>query len=256
MDSVLTTDDGPEASDDEEGEHESDGDGDEAQIKFMPCAVRNLTELELHFATSAAAAAAALPGRRNVFGSARRWLDSAHGSAPHPPAPGATRAAAQPPASGHHSSLGPELTLVKAGATVAFETPEQVAAQQEAEERGGSMHARFALGEEAVTTNCEELVSAAARGHQDLVFELLRRRAAAIGDMQNIHARHLFEQFSGKMKRGARAGTGESIAPWVRARLADQFRHAIGREIQPGDQQIGQLPQPANIRKIARHIEG
>ena len=84
----------------------------------------------------------------------------------------------------------------------------------------------------------------------------LRRRAAAIGDMQNIHARHLFEQFSGKMKRGARAGTGESIAPWVRARLADQFRHAIGREIQPGDQQIGQLPQPANIRKIARHIEG
>ena len=71
MDSVRITDDGSEATDDEEGDHESDDDGDEAQIKFMPCAVRNLTELELHFATSAAAAAAALPGRRNVFGSAR-----------------------------------------------------------------------------------------------------------------------------------------------------------------------------------------
>ena len=128
----------------------------ETEVKFMPCAIRNLTELQLHFTTE----------------SKSITLLPASGSAPHCAS------------SSIDCGGGVPLTQCRPGSTIAFESPEQRTRQREAEEVGGSMHARLSHGLEAVTTNCEDLVSAARMGNHGLVYELLRRRA----NVDSVHS--------------------------------------------------------------------
>jgi hypothetical protein len=77
-----------------------------------------------------------------------------------------------------------------------------------------------------------------------------RRRAAAIGHVQQVDLGHVLEELAAQMNRRARARRGERILAGIVARQLDQLRHRLGRHARAHDQQVGQRPQHGDRGEI------
>jgi hypothetical protein len=67
---------------------------------------------------------------------------------------------------------------------------------------------------------------------------LHRRRAAAIGHVQDVDAGHLFEQLAGEMLRGAVAGRGVAELARVLLRVVDDLRHGAQGDVLADHQHV------------------